>query len=154
MKVVPIVVLTVAGLVGGGYWLETRRQHEAASWAVECGAKEVETGIFDLREANRRFADVETVATATPRIALSPQITTLQRIRDEAKGVRTPRCLMEAHATVLASMDERINAFVAFLAQDDGGATTHLEQALLHRQALEGEFDRAKQKALSHWRSS
>lgn len=147
IRVLPLTVIVIAVALGGIYWQETNRRKEAQLQAAECGKKEVEKGISELREGNGRFADSEKLAVATPRISLAPQIAALQKIRDDAKFVKRPKCLLEAHAALLVSMDERINAHIAFLGQQDDKVAGHLEQAKMQLEFFDAELDSAKQKS-------
>ena len=147
IRVLPLTTIVIAVALGGMYWHETNRQKEAQLQAAECGKKEVEKGIAELREASGRFADSEKIAVATPRISLAPQIAALQKIRDDAKLVKRPKCLLEAHAALLVSMDERINAHIAFLGQQDNKVALHLELANMQLEFFDAQLDSATQKA-------
>lgn len=62
--------------------------------------------------------DANQVANSTSRIALSPAVAELQRIRRELSIINYPDCASNAHDYLLKYMDKVIDGYLAFMAQD------------------------------------
>jgi hypothetical protein len=63
----------------------------------------------------QEFQDAVTLARATSRIALGPQVATLQRVRREAAADTWPECASHLKQTTLGAMDKTIAGYLAFL---------------------------------------
>lgn len=72
-----------------------------------------------------RWQDAETLAQASPRIALPRQVEALQALRREfaAAAPRSASCMARVHQNILSSMDARLAMYISFLAQQ-GDSTT------------------------------
>ena len=77
-----------------------------------------------------QFDDAETLASQTPRIALSSQINNLQQIRTQASNLNVPQCLAPAKEELLNGMNYSIDGYLLFLskgAQDQIDAKFSIE---------------------------
>lgn len=70
--------------------------------------------------------DAVEVAGSTSRIALAPQITRLQDIKREVEDMDIPWCGVFAHMELIKAMEYRIDAFLAFMSQEDDEEVTRL----------------------------
>ncbi len=83
-----------------------------------------------------RFTDTSQLANSTARIALSSVVSNLQEIkRDFAAVPDVPHCAALFHFAMSNAMDLQIQAYLAFMAQDDSKA-----QGLLLRSSSEITF--------------
>lgn len=81
-----------------------------------------------------RWDDAVELAKATPRIALAPQIKELQSLRREMAAVRpaSDSCARPVYVSMLASMDEQISMFIAFLGKNEDQAAVHATTSQIH----------------------
>ena len=77
----------------------------------------------------QKWDDAESLALSSPRIALAPQIENLQEIKREAENLKIPECTQKVHKYLVASMDSTIDAFLAFLQQDDNESKSQMLEA-------------------------
>jgi len=73
-----------------------------------------------------KWDDTMAVAESTSRMSLAPQIENLQEIRRETEDLKIPDCANEAHEALIAYMDQTIDAFIAFLGQEDDDKVNRL----------------------------
>jgi len=66
-----------------------------------------------------KWDDAIVIAESTSRMSLAPQIENLQEIRRETEDLKISDCADEAHEALIAYMDQTIDAFIAFLGQED-----------------------------------
>jgi len=118
-----MVIAVVFGGVGGWYY-----------FYGPCGMVRVENASIEVGDLVTRWLAVDNIASSTPRIALSGQITNLQSLRDEAEDLKVPSCMEEAKLELLAGMDSAIQGYIAFMGQQSdavvsgyfGGAQRHI----------------------------
>lgn len=118
--VVVIIVVVIAVLAFAG-WRVVVAQQEAAQFEHDygaCGVIVVAQATGELGDVFDRYTDVLTLAEATGRGALSPVVSDMQDLKQEADRVDTPACLEAAQADLVLSMDAAINGFISFMAQD------------------------------------
>jgi hypothetical protein len=76
------------------------------------------------------WADTVTLADHTGRASLAPVISQLQALRRDVSQLEPPDCAASAHALLVTSMDETINGYLAFMAQEsDREVSTHIAAA-------------------------
>lgn len=74
--------------------------------------------VYDLlHQYAQEWDDAVTLANNTPRVALSAQIATLQRIRRDVQAQTYPTCAFAAGTALVTVMDTTIDGFLAFLGQ-------------------------------------
>lgn len=69
-----------------------------------------------IRPLVSEFNDTMKLASSTARIALSPVVKDLQRIRRDIANIQAPDCAREANDLLIDGMDGVINAFMLFMA--------------------------------------
>jgi hypothetical protein len=84
-----------------------------------CGKVVTDKADKKLMEIYSQWLDALKVANSTGRIALSGPITNLQSIRQDTQNLKVPTCLKDAKDTLLESMNNMIDGFLAF-AGDEG----------------------------------
>jgi len=68
------------------------------------------------------WQDLIGVANSTSRMALSPLIRDMQRVRREAMAIEPPECAIVVYSSLSVSMDAEIDAFLSFMAQEPSSA--------------------------------
>lgn len=64
------------------------------------------------------WQDQTKLAGQTSRTNLPPQISTLQTIKRKADAITLPQCAEKAHASLISSMNNTIDGFLAFMAEE------------------------------------
>jgi hypothetical protein len=95
-----------------------------------CGEKAVIKASAEMKDIYSRWADSVQLAGSTSRLGLSPVISNMQALKQEADAVRIPGCLSPMKTAMVASMDEGIEAFLAFMADSaDSTVSFHLSES-------------------------
>src|SRR3954471_24894000 len=75
-------------------------------------------GLSDLAKIEQRWSDGVELAGATSKIALSPQVATLQTIRRDLNALEVDDCLALAKTSYVQHMNYVIAGFLAFMRDD------------------------------------
>lgn len=67
----------------------------------------------------KRWDEANSLAKASARIALAPQITTLRLVRDDVIANNAPTCANAVKNAAVSYMDTTINGYLAFMGQQD-----------------------------------
>ena len=92
-------------------------------------------GISELKLIEIKWRDNLKVANATPRIALSAQVSQLQAVRRELTEVPVGKCLEEAKSYLDHHMEMKIEQFLAFMSEKEWKAevlSEVSEKSLVH----------------------
>jgi len=90
------------------------------SLVAGCGSKCTKEDYMEKMEPFiDKWDDAIVIAESTSRMSLAPQIENLQEIRRETEDLKISDCADEAHEALIAYMDQTIDAFIAFLGQED-----------------------------------
>ena len=96
-----------------------------------CGKIAVKNSGLQLGYELQKFADASGLAEATPRIALSVPISSMQAIRTETEKIEVPDCMVYAQSKAINLMNDAINGALAFASeQSDETVTLDFQQAL------------------------
>lgn len=111
----------------------------------DCRQEIAEYNRSALTPLMKRWEDAFVLANSSPRIALPPQIATLQSIRRElAEGEPAP-CAQKTHDQFVEAMDEIIVAFLAFLGQEpDYTVKRHFENATVLLEKVKAAIDESE----------
>lgn len=97
----------------------------------DCDTEQVARNLEEIAE---RWDDAFDVASSTSRIAMAGPISDMQTIRRETRNQVWPECAQKAQQELVGWMDESIDAFTAFMAQeDDDTVKRHIERGQRHR---------------------
>lgn len=110
---------------------ERRNREYAAEQEALQKKRETALGLGMLMATFKQLEQVNQVASATPRIALSPQISRMQAIFREAEALPIEGCLAPTKGVMLNGIQEMIQAYLAFMRQESisiqaGRAERHL----------------------------
>jgi hypothetical protein len=84
----------------------------------DCRREIAEYNRATLAPLMAEWEDAFTLANNSPRIALAPQIATLQAIRRKLLDAQPAPCARETHQQFVTATDEIVAAFLAFLGQE------------------------------------
>lgn len=70
--------------------------------------------------------DAAAIAGSTSRISLAPQVTRLQEIKRDVDNMNVPLCAILAHMDLVRYMEGNIDAYLAFMSQEDEDEITQL----------------------------
>jgi hypothetical protein len=95
-----------------------------------CTGPELDEFIGDFEALVERWDDTTQLAGSTGRIALSPIVAEMQEIRREVKELNGPWCVEETRSLTMEYMDEFIDGYLAFMAQEsDSEVSSRFETA-------------------------
>lgn len=111
---------------------EEARRAEAARLAEELRIKaerELDiqlamNALIEMQPLLQQWDDARALASASPRVSLAPQISSMQRIRREFMSSPPvgSQCVRAAHRRIVAAMGLGIDAYIKFLARDEQSA--------------------------------
>ncbi|MBI3158123.1 MAG: hypothetical protein HYZ26_00805 [Chloroflexi bacterium] len=136
---IPLILgaVVVLALVAGGWYFYSY------NYGVTCGVKRVEASLGDLEQIAEEWDDAVSLAGSTSRIALSGPIGDLQDIRRDLMRLRVPACLVDAQIHLTRTMDNTIEAFLAFASQrPDSEVSEYLSRAGFSQESFRLEIER------------
>ena len=77
----------------------------------------------------KEWSDADALANSAPRITMATPIANLQAIRREADQLKPSTCAQNAQTYLIKMMNERINMYLAFMADNPDEATTRRTMA-------------------------
>ncbi len=102
----------------------------ALLFLAACGNSEEPCTSMDYYDAIEpmleKWDDTVQVAGSTSRIALGAQVARLQDIKREVEDADIPPCGIYANVLLLEAMDYRIDAFLAFMSQEEDDEVSRL----------------------------
>jgi hypothetical protein len=93
----------------------------------ECSREAYQDKVKSLVE---RWGDVMDTASSTPRMTLAIPLETMRGIRRETKDLSVEACAKDAHEGLIEHMDAAIDAYNAFMAQEDESLVTFTQERL------------------------
>jgi hypothetical protein len=88
-----------------------------------------QSDIKELARIEQRWSDGVDVASATGRIALSPQVANLQSVRRDLEALEVSACLKPAKVSYVNHMNYVISSFLRFMREDKAGSESDMANA-------------------------
>lgn len=126
---------------------ERRNAQQAKEDAVRQQRIEIAQGIALIIGQFQALNEVNQVASATPRIALSGQIARMQAILRETERLPIIGCLTPAKQSAVAGIRELINAYLSFMRQDSN--TLQISRSAQHIKDAKGHMDACAEKSMA-----
>lgn len=99
-------------------------------WSPNCDAELVEYRRSTLAPLLDEWIDALDLAVNTPRLAMAPQIASLQAMRRELDAIEPSSCAKETHQKFVTAADEMIKGLLGYLGQQSQyEAEQHFETA-------------------------
>lgn len=130
-KTVVIIVLVIAAAFGGYSIWRSESQADSASQKAEESAARLDEFRAVVEPVLQQWDDASALAASTSRIALSGPVADMQRIRRDFSTLSIPYAqeFYMAYASILASMDNKIDGYLAFMAQKPDATVQEFFQA-------------------------
>jgi hypothetical protein len=109
-------IIVIGGALGGYFWNKSRQEYIHKG---PCGIDLVNAANSEMSDIFVRWTDADNLAKSTPRVGLAAQIQTLQQIKRDSQKITVPTCLQNARDELGQGMDNAINAYIAFMGQED-----------------------------------
>ena len=118
--VAALCIVLVAGGVGWHYFYGP------------CGVNRVKESGLALADQFDAYHDAYDIAASTSRIALAGPVLQLQQVKRDTELIAVPACMEGAKNELVLTIDTSIEAFLAFMSQDDVGVDFYMDQSTSH----------------------
>lgn len=98
-----------------------------------CGVVRFDQASDLLAQQLTLWNDADTIASATPRVNLSPAITAMQAIKRDTDAIAVPTCLAPAQKAASDFMNATIEGYLAFMTEQPNTiVSTHFDTSMLY----------------------
>jgi hypothetical protein len=88
------------------------------------------------------WGDATELASKSSRISIVPQVANLQALKRKLDIIEPGSCVATAHTSLSMSMNEEIEGFLSFMAQEaDGTVSGHMQLAKMYGEMAANKFD-------------
>lgn len=117
-RLIPVLVSGLFAACAPGLSIGPTLTPEPTPTPDPCAPEVAITKIEEMDEFFTEFYDASDLAGSTPRGSLAPMIADMQAIRRDAERLEMPVCLEVVHEKLIDLMNDMIDAFQSFLAND------------------------------------
>jgi hypothetical protein len=125
------------------YQRSQKRSVEIAALERTCGEKATLAALEKLRILDIKISDQTRVAASTARIALAPQVASLQTLVREVDQVGAPQCAFMAKFELRSMAEFNVTGLLAFMRDEEKEATVNLLAAQKSKNNFETEWLKA-----------